>query len=89
MNLKKCYCTKTHIRQFNKVTYKFNKNEEYNYIDTLLSYRVLTDSYDFEKQIQENFYNFYDYKNFEKYFTDDIKYIRKAKLNKLKNISND
>ncbi|HAQ17783.1 MAG TPA: hypothetical protein DCR40_00960 [Prolixibacteraceae bacterium] len=97
MKLKECVCIKSHIRTYNYVKYKFEKNKKYKYSNiytpiNLYDYCVLTDNYDFSKNKNKNFDNFFNYTNytynndFSNYFTIDISVIRKMKLDKIKKV---
>lgn len=91
-----CICIKSHIRTYNNVKYKFEKNKKYKYSHiytprSLYDYFVLTNNYDFSKSRLENIANFFNYtnyshNNFSKYFTTDKSVIRKMKLKKIKKV---
>jgi len=86
--MKECLCIYTHYRSYNNIKYRFIKNKVYrfeiiDYSDVIRRYIVLTENYDEKFGFsEENFNNLYFYikEQFEKYYTTDLKEIRKRKV---------
>lgn len=88
--MKKCICIETHDKKDINVTSIFKKDNSYNFyfnifkIDNLTHIFVISDSYldRCGNKIEKSY--LYTTKQFYKYFTDDIKVIRKMKLDIIK-----
>ena len=92
--MNECICIKNHYRSYDNTKYRFIRNKIYRLIILELSidnhrYFILTENYDEKLGLSvENFNNFFCYTNeqFEKYYTTELKVIRKQKLEKIKKV---
>lgn len=84
--MKKCICIVTHTKTDENVTSIFKKNRSYDYFLTITHILVISDSYldRCGNKLEKSY--FYTIEQFEKYFTTDIKVIRKMKLDKIKKV---